>query len=266
MDVLSSVTAHPYIVAGGVASVLVIMYVRRSGSTSRGGATVIASGTVTDPNADALRAAQIAASAQVSLASIAAQSKAQTTMSNNAVSLAAISAEQGVQTAGIGATMFATAANSLSQNYAMQIAAQGAMTGVSGRYVTNAQANGYVEQNNANWQPWMAGAIGQSVPIVSNTGSTAGDIGVINTANTQLEQLFNNVLRAGAGAAPLETQILTTPGQGATVTGSAKIDPVFINMTNAGIQSITDVTPGTGGTFGFTGSYNPVGAASVVYH
>ena len=268
MEIVKNITSHPYILLGGVASVLVIMYVRRSGSASSGGTTVIASGTATDPNADALQAAQIAASARVSLASIAAQ----TTQSNNSVSLAAISAEQNVQTAGIGASMFATASAGLGQNYAMQLAAQNSMTGVTGHSVTSAQLNPkagagqYVEQWNSNWQPWMAGAIGQQVPIVSGTGSTAGDVAVINTANTQLEQLFNNVLRAGAGAAPLETQILTTPGQGATITGTATIDPVLVNMTNAGVQSITDITPGTGGTYGFSGSYNPVGATAQVYH
>jgi hypothetical protein len=83
---------------------------------------------------------------------------------------------------------------------------------------------------------------------------------VINTANTQIEQLFNNILRAGAGQGVNEQTIITDGRSNAT--GGGLVDPIFLNWTNGQLQSITDVTPGTKNSYGFSGSYTDIASGN----
>ena len=98
---------------------------------------------------------------------------------------------------------------------------------------------------------------GISVPITSNTPTAT------NATNNQISELFNNVIRAGQGTAPMQT--VTMQDSGTTVTGSAIIDPLFAVWDgSSATPAITDVTLNGASQYGYTGSvYTPGSAAAV---
>ena len=274
--VIEKVKDHPYIVLGGVAGVLLLLALRRGGgsaSTNSGGSGIYS--VAADPNVLALQAQQINASRDVAVASIAAQSQGEAIKAQRDVQMLAVSDAANIATAKIGASMFDTAAAGLTTNYMLQQNFLNSQTGMA----SPSPGGPFVWGNgNMTLNPDQSRALGLdprshiNIPVFSGVGTpgTPGDVGVINTANTQLEQLFNNVLRAGQGAAPLETQILTTPptpGTGPTQTGTALVDPVFLDWTSNGLRSITDVTPGVANNFGFSGSFTSIpGNGQLTFH
>jgi len=78
------------------------------------------------------------------------------------------------------------------------------------------------------------------VPVMTATGNTGP---ATDTTNNQIEELFNNVIKAGQGIGPLQTVTMQNSGPAYTQTGQAFVDPVFA-VWNGGSATpdITDVT------------------------
>ena len=207
MNIIAPLKAHPVILVVGVAAVLLYMQLR-------GGKTAPppqAAPTMVDSNLIALEAQKSAQNADVAKASISAQTAGSyfdmlknVTLNNNAtqITLAHDSnvAQAAIANASIGATMFSTAAHGLSANYVSQLNANGANIS----FTSNNGANGT--------SPNSYGTVTSNSNYAYATQANPAGSATINTANTQLEEMFNNVLRAGMGVLPQQTALITTQG------------------------------------------------------
>lgn len=316
-SIIEPIKRHPYIVVGGVVGVLVLIQLR---GMAKGAAPAAQSGSgvytmSTDPNALALQAqhdqnaadiskasiqAQTAQSyfdmtRIVSLAGIAAQDHAATLASG--VSLAQVAASQQSANAAIGASMFDTAVQGVTANYISQLKANGAsniayssstsIDSSSGKSGSGSGAAGSTggSATGSNGSKWNVN-LNSSGNFGTTTVNPAGSA-LLNTANIQIEQMFNNVLRAGAGQNVLETPIITDGGgttqqtttppkttpkpptqSGGGGNGGSRGDPIFLNWINGlPLPTVTDITPTAGSAMGWVGSFiNPNSGQSQAVH
>lgn len=278
---IDPIKRHPFILIGGVVAVIVIMQLRSKSAASNSGSSTGVYTQGVDPNQIALQGQQQALSAQTAQQAIQAQTaqsyiqmmgQVQTAQINagQTVGLAEIQSAQDTANAAIGASMFGTAVQGLTANYVSQLKANGASNIAFSSSSSGSTGSG------------SGGSGGSNSFDISNTGTwgtttnnPAGSA-VINSANTQIEQLFNNVLRAGAGIGPVETSIITDGGgsvssptpttptapKTGTFTGNpdrstgGHNDPIFVNwLTGSALPTVTDITPSAGSPFGWTGSF-----------
>jgi hypothetical protein len=281
---IDPIKRHPFILIGGVVAVIILIQLRSKKTGAPSGGTGVYTAGV-DPNQVALQGQQQVLAAQTAQDAIKAQTaksyidmmgQVQTAQINagQTVSLAEITAAQQTANAGIGASMFGTAVQGVTANYISQLKANGASnisysstmngsgssgSGGSGGSGSGGSGNSFNISNSGNWG--------------TTTNNPAGSA-VINTANTQIEQMFNNVLRAGAGIGPLETSLITdgggstqqsvtTPhspsspaGHDQSGNGGSRGDPIFVNwLTGSAMPTVTDITPNAGSPFGWVGSF-----------
>jgi hypothetical protein len=266
-SVIAPIKAHPYVVGGGVAALVLLMYMRKTPSAQPAAAAPSTTQTAAaDPNLVALQAAQLSANTQTSIASIQAQTSATAIQAAQQTAIVTSNNATIQNTTNDATAAFSTLSAGLSQNYSTQLAANS-----GGNYgnTTSGIADGtLITPGGAGWQPWMQNYIhsGDPVAIMGQDNYSPAASSVMNTANTQLEQAFNNIIRAGQGASPLETQIITSGNTGGPQQiGTAAIDPVLVNYDATGVSTINDITPTAGSTYGYTGSvYNQKTGASTI--
>lgn len=247
---IDPIKRHPFILLGGVAAVLIFVQLRGSKTAKTSTSASGVYSMTADPNQIALQAAHDNNAAQISMASIAAQTQqnyinsqtqlglaALSTQAHSAdiagnISMAQVAAGAQLGTAQIGASMFDTAIQGITANYISQLKANGASNIAYSSY-SNASGNGtnagsgapssapggFAGNGNGGWNVNLNSGGNFGTTTVNPAGSA-----VINTANNQIEQLFNNVLRAGQGTSPLETQMITDGG-GSTVQPATTVNP-----------------------------------------
>lgn len=277
-EVLAPIKAHPGLVIGGALGVVgVVWLVTHASSASAASAAPAAStasaASTSDPYMDSLIATQNTNATNLAIAQIQAQTTSTVNQQNNATAASAAVINAQVENAQVGASMFSTAAQALSTNYDTQLSYASGTGGASDTY-TGASSLPYGIIGGTPGGVWEgSGGInnavgtkgGAMVPTYAYETSTTGAndpaaVNEINTANTQLEEMFNNVLRAGQGIAPVQNNLVTTGSQSSTTgsyvqTGTEKYDPVFVGISNTGaLPTITDITPGASNSYGYTGS------------
>ena len=274
MEMPATFSQHPYAWGGGALALVVLYMYARSGSsasTASSGTAVVSS--TLDPTAAALTAQQMQDNVALTTASLQAQTQqsaitAATTINqqNTSAAVQAASINANVVNAQTAASIFGTATNGLLENNAMSSNAADT-SGVTTADL-NAGANyngqglyGAIEQWDPGWQSWMNNDIGGQVPVYGQTNSGPAT----NTTANQMEEMFNNVIRAGQGTAPLQT-VTMQPSSGTGIVGSATIDPVFAVWDgSSSVPTITDVTLNPQSQYGYTGSvFNPATSSSAV--
>lgn len=259
--IVDRIKAHPLWLAGGVVLVLVYFATRGRNTTAATPVTAQVS-TGIDPTAAALQQTQMNNTAAMGVAQLQAQQNeaalnaavAMKVSDNNAL-VQTTSIAANVANAKTLASIFGTAVGGLTIN-----SDGGAQAADYNGWTTSGVAPGTaLVPGGPGWQSWMDpfAHSGNSVPIVSGTPSTGLPT---NVTNNQIEELFNNVARAGLGTAPMQTVTMQPPsGTGQSITGTATIDPVFAVWDgHGGAPVITDITLDPSSVYGYTGSvYNP---------
>lgn len=252
METPATFKQHPYVWGGGTAAlVLLYLYSRRSTASPSNSGTAVVSSTI-DPTQAALTAQQMQDNVAMATANLQAQTTvaslnaAQTINGQNvagAVHIAGVNAN--VTNAQTAASIFGQAVSGLTENNAMAIGQQSA---VSGDYTTGIAPGTAIVPGGPGWQSWMAPFAHSTDPVPIVTGG--GQSTLTNVTNNQIEELFNNVINAGQGNAPLQTVTMQPSGGGQQITGYGTIDPVFATWSGSGQANpnITDVTVGPQGT------------------
>ncbi len=210
MSIFAPLEKHPFILIGGVVAVLLLWQLKGSSHNAVQPATLSGA----DPALTSLAAAQLQTAAATNIAGINAnsglgQTKIMADVANTQTSTQAdVMNHQAILGANVmngqsGAGIFATAAEAITANYELQLQANGA--NVSGSSSQSGSSTG---------SGGTAGSgVGFNVNSNSNYSSVANPAGSasINTANTQIEEMFNNILRSGAGQSVMQTALITTP-------------------------------------------------------
>ena len=262
MNMPATFQSHPYAWGAGAAVIALYLVFHKGTSSSSASTTQTAvASTALDPTAAALSSQQMQTNAQLTEAQISAQTQTagltalqEIVQANDSTQVQVAGINANVANAQTAASIFGTATNALTVNN--ELAGNSSSTGYSTSGVANGTA---LVPGGPGWQSWMDpfAHSGISVPITSNTPTAT------NATNNQISELFNNVIRAGQGTAPLQT--VTMQDSGTTVTGSAIIDPVFAVWDgSSATPAITDVTLNGASQYGYTGSvYTPGSAAAV---
>ena len=257
---------HPYIWGGAAAVVgvyVVLKMVKGGASSASGGGTAVVSSAI-DPTQAALTAQQMQDNVALTTASLQAQTQqagltalSTITASNNAASVQIAGMNDNAVNAQTAASIYATAVNGLTANSTAGTVSSAVPSGGVIGY-----GNEWLNADQATAAGFVAHS-GQNVPVYTQNVSQGP---ATNSTQNQIEELFNNVIRAGQGTAPMQT-VTMQPSDTTSYsqTGTAHIDPVFAVWDgSSAVPTITDVTLNSDSQYGYTGSvYTPGSAAAV---
>lgn len=257
---IAFIKAHPIVVTAVVVFIFVWFLLSGSGSGSSSDNTASAN----------------AAAAQAIAASQAAATALQTNVNDNATQLGIATIQGKVAEAAVAANLQATAYNADLEKQSNVMSVLQTIADTTLGQVSQAVA--------FNYQSQLAAASGGKAPslaenIYAPNGTTVNGVfyphgatftttrtvpgvdpaGVqeINTANTNLEEMYNNLLKAVTGGGNYSQNAIITTGSGATTsTTTHRVDPIFVNTADPNkLPTVTDVTPSATSAYGWIGSF-----------